>query len=209
MNRVLSVLTVVIVLFLIVASATAADLRGDQIPSRAYQYRKILRAEILHQWGLHLPADAIAIGAGTIHQESAWRPTAQSPYAKGLTQFTDATWKDMIQIEPSIADLGDVWSPQAAIRALAVYHRRLWSSFPTVADEDARWAFVLSGYNGGLGWVRKDQTLTKSQGGNPQLWWATQNGIESHSQRAPWATKENRGYVRNILNRWRLLYARF
>ena len=205
-NRFMACLTVVFFLLLITASAVAAD----TIPARAYQYRHILHAEIRRQWGLNMPDIAVAVGAGTIHQESAWSPRAQSPYAKGLTQFTDPTWKDIIKSDPSIAEIGDVWNPHAAIRAMARYHRLLWKQFdaPDLAPHASTWPFLLSGYNGGPGWVRKDQRLCATKEGlcDPSVWWGN---VEKYSSRAPQFIKENRHYVSNILKRWVPLYRNF
>lgn len=173
-----------------------------QIPARAYQYRTVMRAEIQRVWGLHLPEDIFAVSAGTIHQESAWNPRAESAYARGLTQFTPATFADMRRIDPTIS--ADIWNPQAALRAMAVYHKKLWGTLSTVPEQNLnRWAFVLSSYNGGLGWIRKDQKLCTAPC-NPLLWFG--NVETKNSGRAAVFFKENRGYPDKILNRWVPLY---
>jgi soluble lytic murein transglycosylase-like protein len=196
-NNTMAVLVVLVVWFLMIASATA------QIPEKAYAYREAIHSEVLRVWGLHVPENTYSISAGTIHQESAWNPKAQSPYAKGLTQFTDATWGDMRQVDPSI---GNVWDPLDAIRAMVLYHNRLWTSLKdTPVANNNRWAFVLSSYNGGLGWVRRDQALCQGEC-NRLLWF---NNVELKSGRAAWAFKENRGYPRNIINRWVPLYRNY
>ena len=184
------------------ASAVAAD----RIPSRAYVYRHVLRAEERRVWGLNTPADAIAIGAGTIHQESAWNPLAHSAHAKGLAQFTDNTWKDMQSIDQSIARLGDIWNPHAAIRAMCFYQRQLWDAVTLRHDDDSRWAGTLSSYNGGLGWLVRDQRLAAGLGADPVRWFGH---VEFYSTRKAAAFAENRDYVRKILLRWRQLYAGF
>lgn len=175
-----------------------------QIPQRAYQYRKTLRAEIQRVWGLHLPEDVFAVSAGTIHQESAWNPNAQSPFAKGLTQFTDGTFADVRRIDPTID--ADVFNPTAAMRAMVVYHKQLWSTFGSLPEANLnRWAFVLASYNGGAGWVRKDQKLCLAPC-DSKLWFGN---VELRSGRAVWAYKENRGYPRKILLQWVPIYRRF
>jgi hypothetical protein len=185
-----------------VCSATA----DDRIPERAWLYRKLLHAEERRVWGSALPRDGIAIGASTIQQESGWNPRAQSSFAKGLTQFTDATWLDMTALDHSIAELGDVWNPHAAIRAMCFYHRRLWDALGPAADDDAHFAFILSAYNGGVGFLRRDQRLAFAAGKDPTQWF---DHVEPYSTRAPSAFRENRDYVRKILLRWRPLYGRF
>ena len=55
---------------------------------------------------------------------------------------------------------------------------------------------TLSAYNGGLGWLQRDQRLTAQRGSNPAYWWGS---VERYSRRAKWAIKENRGYPRAII----------
>jgi soluble lytic murein transglycosylase-like protein len=197
-NNILAVLATLALLMLFAASASG------QIPEKAYAYREAIHSEVLRVWGLHIPNDAYAVAAGTIHQESAWNPRAQSPYAKGLTQFTPGTWEDMRRLDPSIS--ADIWDPLAAIRAMTVYHKLLWGQLSDTPTANLnRWAFVLSSYNGGYSWVRRDQALCKTPC-NPGLWF---NNVELKSGRAAWAFKENRGYPRNILLRWVPIYRGF
>lgn len=191
--------------FVLICLCSSTLMSQDRIPSRAWTYQQILHAEVERTWGLRIPPDVVAISAGTIHQESAWNPLAHSAYASGLTQFTDSTWADMLVRDPSLAGLGNVWNPHAAIRAMVVYHHALWSLFPTIKED--RWAFVLSSYNGGYGNVIKDQKLCALiVQCLPNVWW---NNVELHSKRLPQFFKENRGYPRNILKRWVPLYLQF
>ena len=186
-------------------AAVAQELE-PRIPARALPWRKTVHAEVRRQWGLQLPTVAIQVAAGTLHQESGWRPAAQSSHAKGFAKFTDPTWSDMVKLDPSIATIGDVWNPQASIRAMALYHRRLVELYRDVSA-DVRWQFALSGYNGGPGWTNRDRTrCRKVPGCNASVWFGH---VEKHSARAAWALKENRHYVDVIWNRWRVLYERF
>lgn len=172
-----------------------------QIPAKAKEHRLTLRAEVRRQWGLNMPYDAIPVAAGTVHQESAWNPRAASLYAQGLTQFTPDTWKWVTGLDPTIGELGNVWNPNAAIRAMAYYHRWLWQRVPGNTDED-RWAGVLSSYNGGLGWYQRDKKLAATT-----TWFG---GIElKNAGRAPAFFHENRTYVLKIWTRWRVLYAAY
>jgi hypothetical protein len=194
-------------IFLALFLGAAVGVAQNSIPPGAMTFRKIIHAEVERTWGLRIPSDVIAVSAGTIQQESAWNPRALSPYAKGLTQFTDSTWADIVQQDPSITTLGEVWNPHAAIRAMVVYHYFLWNRFSTVTVADARWAFVLSSYNGGSGWVQRDQKLCALHPKcSPLLWF---DNVELYSARSPEAFKENRGYPRNILKRWVPLYLQF
>lgn len=192
--------------WLLSLSLAATCIADTSVPARSFKYRKTLHAEINRVWGLSKPSMVVPVSAGTIHQESAWNPLAQSAYAKGLTQFTDATWQDMLRLDPSIGLLGDVFNPTAAMRAMVTYHHALWGTFKAV-DEENRWAFVLSAYNGGPGYVRKDQKLCATMlSCSPLVWWGN---VERYSSRARWAFKENRGYPFNILKRWVPLYVQF
>ena len=74
------------------------------------------------------------------------------------------------------------------------------------SSRDARWAGILSSYNGGLGWLQRDQRLTAELGANPARWFGH---VELYSTRSAAAFAENRDYVRRILLRWRPLYEGF
>lgn len=164
------------------------------IPDRAYKYRAFLIRQAHFEFGLNAP---IPMFAAQIHQESAWRPDVSSPYAHGLTQFTPDTAKWISEVFP---DLGtaDVFNPKWAIRAMLKYDKYLHSKFPKAASECDRWAFALSSYNGGLGWVKRDMRLTSAAGDDPTKWWGN---VEKYSNRADWAIEENRGYPKRILYR--------
>jgi membrane-bound lytic murein transglycosylase MltF len=200
----------VIILALLLPDPAGA---ADTIPAKARQYRLDVRNEYRRVFGMDTPADAFAIGASTIHQESSWNPRAQSAYANGLTQFTPGTWTDVNRWDPTIASLGDVWSPRAAIRAMAVYHKRLWSFHERSLSSRDRWNFVTSSYNGGLGWTQRDIAICyalpaegKPGGCNSQKWFGN---VELRSARSYEAFRENRTYVANIWNRWRVLFIDF
>ena len=59
-----------------------------------------------------------------------------------------------------------------------------------------RWAFVLSAYNGGLTWLRRDQQRASANGADRARWFGH---TELYTSRANWARDENRRYVRRIL----------
>lgn len=170
-----------------------------QIPHNAYRYEKILRAEVMSYWGVSQDID---IFAAQIHQESAWRPDAQSPYASGIGQFTPDTADWIEEIEPSLKTLGGVFDPRWGIRGLVVYDYKLFKRFcGDAATEDDCWAFILSGYNGGPGWVIREKKLAQ----DPTRWFCD-TGVAKNCIRADWACKENREYPRKILYRWAPLY---
>ncbi len=174
---------------------------ADVIPSRAKLYKATVRAEVRRQWGLTPPVDTIPVLAATIHKESAWNPMAANAIAHGLAQFTVPTWSWITQLDPSIAQLGDVWNPTAAIRAAAYYHHYLWDQVPAKLAQD-RWAGVLSSYNGGLGWYQRDRKKAGTE-----RWFG---GIDHvNAGRNAGAFAENRRYVDQIWWRWRCVYADF
>lgn len=183
------------VLLFVVAPAFAVDV----IPREALRYERDLIRNARALWGIDAP---IATFAGQIHQESAWRANAKSIYAGGLAQFTPdtANWISGAYSR----DLGDnqPFNPTWALRALVIYDKHLWDRVAARAQCD-RMAFVLSGYNGGPGWVDRDKKLAASRGADPLRWFGN---VELHSGRSLAAFKENRDYPRKILLRWQPLY---
>jgi membrane-bound lytic murein transglycosylase MltF len=168
-----------------------------QVPASAEHYRRELTRIAQQEMGLGAP---VALFAAQIHQESSWRSTAKSPYAEGLTQFTPATAKWIAEIYP---DLGPAapYSPSWAMRAMVRYDLHIlarvkpWQA-RDIADCD-KWAFALSGYNGGPGWISRDRKQAKGTGACPDVWWGA---VERYSTRSAAAFKENRHYVNRILN---------
>lgn len=169
----------------------AADSPEVRIPAAAPIYRVRLEREAGALFGLAAPT---ARFAAQIHQESGWRPNAASVYAQGLAQFTPSTAQWLPAVCPS-AGPADVWDADWSMRALVCYDRYLYDRV-TAASECDRWAFALSAYNGGLGWVSRDKARASSKGLDPARWFGH---TEFHTTRAEWARVENRGYVRRIL----------
>lgn len=169
-------------------------------PRASLSYRADLIRSARFVWGLDAPIPSFA---AQIHQESGWRPDAQSAFAAGLTQFTPATAEWISGAYPNELGEGQPFNPKWAIRALVRYDRHLWERNVAATDCD-RMAFVLAAYNGGNGWVNKDRRLTKAKGGDPLRWWGH---VEKYSPRATWAYKENRDYPRKILYKWQPIYA--
>lgn len=187
-----------IVLGLLALSAPAdADPR---IPELGYRLESVLADELEDAWGVE--ADRLAAVSGAqIHQESLWRPDAQSPYAKGLTQFTPPTSEWIA--EKFKADLwpADPWDPYWSIRAMVLYDRWIYQRIRGAASQCDAWAMTLAAYNGGLGWIHRDRKLCRladhTDGDCHEGRWF--GHVERFSQRAPWAFRENRGYPRRIL----------
>ena len=150
-------------------------------------------------WGINAP---VATFAGQIHQESAWRANAQSPFASGLAQFTPATaewigglYTDLANPQPFNA----AWS----LRALVRYDRFLWDRNPATTECD-RMAFALASYNGGEGWLRKEQTRAAAKGADRLRWF---KHVELWCLRSAANCAENRDYPRKIMLKHQPLYA--
>ena len=164
-----------------------------QIPTAASGYQRELTRIVQQEFGLPAP---VALHAGQIHQESAWRTQANSPVgAQGLSQFMPSTSKWIAEIYP---DLGSAapYSPGWAMRAQARYNRWHWQRLSGTANQCEHWAMALSAYNGGLGWVNRDRRLATAAGDDAARWFGH---VERYTNRAGWAKRENRHYVRHIL----------
>ncbi|MEX0745302.1 MAG: transglycosylase SLT domain-containing protein [Phycisphaeraceae bacterium] len=182
--------TTLLLLAILVASCQPVAAQG--IPGNAAQYQRELTRIVQQEWGLPAP---VAVHAAQIHQESAWRSRAESPVgAQGLSQFMPTTSAWIAEIYP---DLGAAapYSPGWAMRAQARYNHWHWQRLKA-PDACQHWALSLSAYNGGLGWVQRDQRLARAAGDDPGVWFGS---VERYTNRAGWAKRENRGYVRRIL----------
>ena len=160
-------------------------------PPQATQYRRTLMREVRQYHGLK---PTYALHAAIIHQESTWRKDAKSPVgAQGLAQFMPSTAEWMPEIDSNIGSV-DPFNPKWSIRAMASYTS--WLLKRVDADDFCNQnAKMLSAYNGGIGWISRDEDLADKKGYNSGIWF---DGVENYSKRADWAFKENRHYVRRI-----------
>lgn len=175
---------------------------ADSIPRDAEQYHRTLVRAAHAEWGLDAP---IATLAAQVHQESAWRANARSQVgAQGLAQFMPTTSAWMAQLYPNTLGANQPFNPGWALRALVTYDR--WLSQRIQARGPCeKWAFVLSAYNGGLGWVQKDTRQASAKGADKLAWF---DSVERHNAgRSAANFRENRNYPRAILLRWEPLYA--
>lgn len=175
---------------------------ADSIPLAAEQYRRLLVRSAHAGWGLDAP---IATMAGQVHQESRWASQASSPVgAQGLAQFMPGTAVWIAQVYPASLGAAQPYNPGWALRALVSFDRWLYARNPARNDCE-RWAFVLSAYNGGQGWVNRDRKLASAKGADPLVWF---DSVERHNAgRSAANLRENRHYPRAILRRWEPLYA--
>lgn len=192
MSKLKLCLVILAALAWLLAMATWA-MSAPAIPQRAAQHRALLTREARAQWGLDAP---IATFAAQIHQESAWRDDAVSHVgAQGLAQFMPATAKWLPQVAPETGEPMP-FSASWSIRAMVTYDRWLWRRVRAASDCD-RMAMTLSAYNGGLGWLQRDQALVEAIGMNPGLW---SHVAMVNAGRSAANFKENRGYPTRILN---------
>lgn len=164
-----------------------------QIPERAYQYQR----DAIRIWTDVCRGIPIALLAGQIHQESAWRHDARSPYAHGLAQFTPPTAGDMAKWYKDLkpADTGD---PRWSLRAQAHYMCRLANVFDGT-DEPV--LFGLSAYNGGATWTGRDRAqCDRARTCDPDKW-AGNVSATPDTRRARRNITENRQYVWRIVTR--------
>lgn len=182
---------------LLAATATA------QVPERCRVYQRQITTEAHTVFGLSAP---VATLAAQIHQESGCRATAISPVgAQGLAQFMPSTAKDMARLYPTQLGPADPTNPAWAIKAQARYMRDLTRSTQGRTECDT-WAFGLSAYNGGLGWVRRDQAVCRGVaisddrcGPCDPAQWFGHVAMTPDPRRAPANIRENRGYPKRIL----------
>ncbi|CAI2420059.1 transglycosylase SLT domain-containing protein [Serratia liquefaciens] len=174
-----------------------------ELPADARQYQRELTRNARVVWGLDAP---VATFAAQIHQESTWRTNAKSPVgALGLAQFMPATSGWIAGIYPKTLGDNQPLNPAWAMRALVTYDRWHYDRI-TAATECDRWAYVLSAYNGGLGWVQRDRKLAASRGLEPGRYWKVVENVNAGRSSANF--RENRGYPVRIIYSWQPLYER-
>lgn len=180
---------------LVLACAPVQAQQVQQVPKAALKYRAELTRNARAVWGLEAP---VATFAAQVHQESAWRPLAVSRVgAAGLAQFMPGTSAWIAGRYPELAR-NEPFHPGWALRALVTYDRWLYER-TRAASGCEHWAFVLSAYNGGLGWVQRDARLAASRGLDARVWFGAVETVNAGRSAANW--HENRGYPARILRR--------
>lgn len=184
---------------LVCIAAVAAAAPPVRIPETSARYRLALEREAVAQFGLDAP---VSLLASQIHAESTWEPTAQSEYASGLSQFTlpTATWLPTVCPEVGAPD---PWDAAWSLRAIACYDAWLYKRVDNAATDCDRWAFTLSSYNGGQGWLARDRARASAKGADAARWFGH---VEAHSPRGAMYMAENRSYVARILLRFQPAY---
>lgn len=166
------------------------------VPQAARPYQRTMLRESRAVWGMAAPT---ALFGAQIQTESAWRPGAHSIYAAGLAQFIPTTAEEMARRYPELGGAAPL-NPGWAIRALVRYDRQIYlgrfvNAVPPASECD-RWAFVLSGYNGGEGWISRDRALCRERPGcDPARWFGH---VERYTARSASNARQNREYPKRI-----------
>ena len=188
-------LWVVAFVFAVKACTPEAKAQAVQVPQAAQQYRSELVRNARAIWGMEAP---VATFAAQVHQESAWKPGAVSHVgAQGLAQFMPTTSAWIAGLYPALAS-NQPYNPSWSLRALVQYDAWIHARVSAATPCD-RMAKVLSSYNGGLGWVQRDEALAKRKGLNAAAWWGHVETVNAGRSAANW--RENRDYPRRILQR--------
>jgi len=137
---------------------------------------------------------------GQVTVESHWRPEARSRFACGLGQFTEATQGDEYpRTNPSCEGV-DCTEPSCSVRALISYMDRLRIAFRKTLEP---WPFAQASYNGGAGWIRREQRKCReTEGCDPRLYF---DNVQNQCIRAEWACRENTKYAEKIIREMRKL----
>jgi len=154
------------------------------IDAASLPYLDTIRAEAQFRWGVPAPVPLIV---SQIYQESRFDPSARSPVAVGLMQFTNATakWAGPASGYGAFNPL----DPVQSIKVGVWYDRHLYDRVQAPKTPCDRWLFTLSAYNGGERWVQKRQSLSTDPGSwaatgpiNPGI---TENNQAENSQYGP------------------------
>lgn len=195
MRKTLAALSVMIVLSYQLAFAS-------ELPRDALTHKRTLVRTAGYSWGIDAP---VALFAGQIHQESGWRIDARSPAgAEGLAQFMPSTSEWFATLHPRDLTTAQPYNPAWAMRALVLYNQYLYRRIEA-RDNCQRWAFTLSAYNGGLGWVNRDKAFAQASGVDPLIWFDATEHYNAGRSKA--AFVENRHYPKAIIYRHQPLYA--
>jgi soluble lytic murein transglycosylase-like protein len=173
---------------------------ADEVPRAALKYKSDLIRNARYVYGLDAP---VAVFAAQIHQESRWNKDAKSAFAGGLAQFTPDTAAWISGAYPQSLGANQPYNPAWAIRALVTYDKQLYDQAKSDAPCDKMWK-ALWGYNGGMGWVLRDEKLAAKSGANIRI---AKEVEPFNAGRAPAMFKENRDYPRAILLKWQPTYA--
>lgn len=169
------------------------------------KYKNFLVRQVRFLWGFD---ENVSTFAAQIRQESNWNPNARSPYATGLTQFTPSTAAWISGAYPELADgfftgpdrrLDWKWSIRAMVRYDRLLYTKLSKQRPPIVElfpaKGNLWTLTLRAYNGGIGWIQKELH------GCETMDFACCDRFRRKS-----ACRENLGYPKAILTKWKPMY---
>lgn len=200
---------VVLYVFAVAGILTAAFARAAHgaeltVPARCWQYQRELTAQARSVFGLNAP---VADLAAQIHQESGCRADAASPVgASGLTQFMPSTATWLAGKYPTRLGPADPYNWRWAIAAQVLYMHDLTRDNPGATECDT-FAFGFSSYNGGEGWLHRDQGVCRAQRApypghcapcDDERWFDNVE-LSPDPRRSAAAVRENRGYPQRIM----------
>lgn len=168
---------------------------AQSIPPQANEYRRELTRLSRSVWGMEAPVSSLA---AQLHQESGWRRDAVSRVgAAGLAQFMPATARGIAR---EFGDAPAPFDPRWALLYQSRYMKQLYDDVDYATDDCERYAFALAGYNGGMGWVRRRQAMSRHPEACLYQTCEINPGILASNQR------ENAEYPKRILLRLTPLY---
>lgn len=164
------------------------------VPQACTKYQALLTKTVARYLG---PAAPTAAFAGQMMQESSCNAGAHSGVgAQGLTQFMPDTARWIGELDGTLAPANPN-DPAWSLRAMVVYDNWLAHRNPG-KTECSTYAFALSSYNGGEGWLHRDQARAVAYGFDPSVWFGAVEETPD-MRRSLSAITENRGYPKRIL----------
>ncbi len=128
-----------------------------------------------------------------VEVESAWKPTAQSPYASGLTQFTPGTQR---AVERQLGIAGNIFNPHHACLLQAHLMKQLAADLSKLVDGWlGHWVMPLRGYNGSPANLVREWEVC----GRPKLWLDIE---PCRGRRTVAQHRENVSYPHKTIARW-------
>lgn len=168
---------------------------AQPIPPQAAEYRRDLTRLSRSVWGMDAPVSSLA---AQLHQESGWRRAAvSSAGALGLAQFMPATAR---WISAEFGDIPAPLDPRWSMLYQSRYMKQLYEGIDHATDPCERYAFALAAYNGGLGWVRRRQAMSRT----PEV--CLFQTCEINPGILPSNQRENSDYPKRILLRLTPIY---
>ena len=152
----------------------------------------------------------VAVFAAQIHTESWWKSsTVSSVGAQGLAQFMPSTAKWLPSVAPETGTPAP-FDPRWSLRACVTYDKylfdRITARWGKPLTEWNRMAFVMSAYNGGLGWTNRDRAKAAASGLNPDIYFG--HVEQGNAGRRASAKRENQRYVQFILRERQQAYVK-